>query len=164
MADLCRRFIIMEADYFRFNLKRRKILRAFTLVELIIVVIIIGILASVSIPQYNKVMERSRIVEASNMLGSLRGAQLRYKLETTNYATALTSIDVDMPDYDNDGTKNDGKFFTYNVVNIPAGAITTVATADRKSNGMYGEYKIEINESGKVSCAGTLDCAGFVSQ
>ena len=42
---------------------------AFTLVELIIVVIIIGVLASIAIPQFSKTMERSRIAEASAVLG-----------------------------------------------------------------------------------------------
>lgn len=140
--------------------------KAFTLIELIIVVIIIGILASIAIPQFNKTMERSRIAEASAVLGALRGAQLRYKLENTNYATDYTKLDIDTPNYDGSGNPN-GKFFTYNVANAAEGTTaTTIATAQRKSS-QYGQYILNINDQGKIYCADTVPtdaCAGFVSQ
>ena len=85
--------------------------KAFTLVELIIVVIIIGILASIAIPQFNKTMERSRIAEASAVLGAIRGAQLRYKLENpAGYALDYTKLDIDLPNYDSSLTSPNGKF------------------------------------------------------
>ncbi|MDD5130223.1 MAG: prepilin-type N-terminal cleavage/methylation domain-containing protein, partial [Candidatus Omnitrophica bacterium] len=43
--------------------------KGFTLVELIIVVIIVGILASIGLTQYNKVVEKSRAAEARMILG-----------------------------------------------------------------------------------------------
>ena len=135
----------------------------FTLVELIIVVIIIGILAAIAVPQYSKTMERSRIAEASAVLGALRGAQLRYKLENTNYATDYTRLDIDLPNYDSSAGSPNGKFFTYNVANAAEGiTATTIATAQRKSS-EYGQYILNINDQGRLYCAGS-DCAGFVSQ
>lgn len=141
--------------------------RAFTLVELIIVVIIIGILASIAIPQFNKTMERSRIAEASAVLGSLRGAQLRYKLENTDYATDTTKIDIDLPMYE--GVANSGKFFDYDLDGEQLGTpvtATAIAMATRKSTSQYGQYVIKITDQGKIYCADTATdaCAGFVSQ
>jgi len=46
--------------------------RGFTLVELLIVIIIVGILATVGFTQYTDVVERSRGAEAKNVLGQLR--------------------------------------------------------------------------------------------
>ena len=135
----------------------------FTLVELIIVVIIIGILASIAIPQFSKTMERSRIAEASAVLGALRGAQLRYKLENTDYTTSYLKLDIDLPNYDSSAGSPNGKFFTYNVANAAEGiTATTIATAQRKSS-EYGQYILNINDQGRLYCAGS-DCAGFVSQ
>ncbi len=140
--------------------------KAFTLVELIIVVIIIGILAAIAVPQYSKTMERSRIAEASAVLGALRGAQLRYRLENTAYAIDPLKLDIDLPNYE--GASGAGKFFTYGVpssVTLEGTTATTVATAKRKAS-QYGQYVLNINDQGKVYCADTTSdaCAGFVSQ
>src|SRR3569832_2324125 len=51
----------------------------FTLIELLAVVMIIGILASLAVPQYYKTIERDKASEAVNLLMALKGAQDRYK-------------------------------------------------------------------------------------
>lgn len=58
--------------------------RAFTLLELIIVMIIIGILAGLGIPQYNKVIERSRGAEARQALGAIRSTAAALYLDNNN--------------------------------------------------------------------------------
>ena len=50
--------------------------KGFTLVELIIVIIIVGILASLGLTQYSLVVEKSRLVEAKIRIGDMR--QLAY--------------------------------------------------------------------------------------
>jgi len=51
-------------------------IKGFTLVELIIVIIIVGILAAVGMSQYTKVVEKSRAAEARMVLGALRIAEI----------------------------------------------------------------------------------------
>ena len=51
--------------------------KAFTIIELLKVVII-GILASVAIPQYTKALKKAKTAEALINLGALRGAMDRY--------------------------------------------------------------------------------------
>jgi prepilin-type N-terminal cleavage/methylation domain-containing protein len=62
--------------------------RGFTLVELMIVVIVIGILAAVAIPMYQVVPERSRGTEAVSALGLVREAMRAYYAEHGTYENA----------------------------------------------------------------------------
>lgn len=66
----------------------------FTLIELLVVVLIIGILAALAIPQYFKVVERSRVSEASSFISSMKASQERYMARYGAYATANTNISL----------------------------------------------------------------------
>lgn len=70
--------------------------KGFTLVELIIVIIIVGILASVGISQYTKVIEKGRAAEARMVLGQLRGAEVAEMNENGSYV-AVGSLSVGAP-------------------------------------------------------------------
>ena len=52
--------------------------KAFTLLELIIVLIIIGVLATLGFTQYSKVVESTRLAEAKTMIGSMRQLATEY--------------------------------------------------------------------------------------
>jgi MSHA pilin protein MshA len=54
------------------NIRRNK--KGFTLIELIIIIVILGILAAIAIPKYLDIKEDARKAVASGALGSLAGA------------------------------------------------------------------------------------------
>lgn len=58
---------------------------AFTLLELVIVIIILGILATLGARQYNITIEKSRYAEAKKILGQIRKAQKSYYLQWGGY-------------------------------------------------------------------------------
>jgi prepilin-type N-terminal cleavage/methylation domain-containing protein len=63
-------------------------IKAFTLVELIIVIIIVGILASLGLTQYSLLVENSRTVESRTLLSTLRSDIIGYNLENGTYPSS----------------------------------------------------------------------------
>ena len=121
--------------------------RGFTLLELLMVVIIIAILASIALPQYFRAAERSRASEALQILGTIRGAELRYKsLNPTNvFTTVLSDLDVSVP---GDGTMPASPLWTYTVSGAGAGSN---AVATRNAGPNVGTT-IELDLDGGASC------------
>src|SRR3954462_2478491 len=88
--------------------------KGFTLVELAVVIIIIGILAAFAVPRFLDSVERSKAGEALNFLSAVRSAQERYQIRQGTYADDLTKLDIQMPEpkYFSVGTPGPGSTST----------------------------------------------------
>ena len=69
----------------------------FTLVELLVVVLIIGILAAVALPQYQKAVEKSKAAQAFALIRTVAAAQEAHHLENGTYAETFEELAVDIP-------------------------------------------------------------------
>lgn len=58
----------------------------FTLIELMVVVAIIGILASIAIPLYQRFTLKAKTAEAANNIGAIRTLQTTFETTNDNYA------------------------------------------------------------------------------
>lgn len=82
--------------------------KGFTLIEMMVVVLIIGILSSVALPQYNKAVKKSRYAEVLlNAKAMMTGIQT-YMLTSRACPTQLADLDVKVD------TSN-SKYFSYAV-------------------------------------------------
>lgn len=119
--------------------------KGFTIIELMIVVIIIGILATFAVPQYLSAIERGKQGKARHALGLIAEAEKMYRAEYDSYITVT------------DGTFNNVFSSYIELAEIDAdtdwdyavtGATTTfTATATRKA-GKNATKTITLTENG----------------
>ena len=66
----------------------------FTLIELVIVIVILGILAAVAIPKYEDMREQARVATLKGQLGSIRSAiAIQYARNALNGSATFPTLD-----------------------------------------------------------------------
>ena len=132
-----------------FKHRRFLSLTGFTLIELMIVVLIVGILAAVALPLYSKAVERGRISEAVNMLGTMREAQMRYISDYGTYTNNAALLDIGI-------TSTIGRYFSFSALSSadPFDSIDddiAYATRNPSQAGVFqANYVINISENGTL--------------
>ena len=121
--------------------------KGFTLIELLVVVLIIGILSAVALPQYTTAVEKARSTEAVTLMGNMRHALERYRLQSTEWPTANSFADLDIEFPDN---KTDAGIQTKNFsITFNTSGNGVVITAARVGSQGYNLY-MAVNSKGEA--------------
>jgi type IV pilus assembly protein PilA len=148
----------------------------FTLVELMIVVAIIGILAAVAIPNYQKYQARARQSEAKIALAGIYTVEKGYVVEHSSYSTCLDQIGYKP---DGDATR---RYYThgfkgaapasgcgpdaaqpcseFNWANMPGGSACPATGADHE----FWQAKAKTNATTALTAVNTAQPASIINQ
>lgn len=125
---------------------------AFSLVELAVVVIIIGVLAAFGVPRFRDAVERSKASEAFSFLASVRSAQERYQARQGIYSNALGKLDISVspPKFfkEEDGSTDIGPSTAFTLSGIKAAATWKIVVTRQASTTSYGAYTVVFTDLG----------------
>jgi type IV pilus assembly protein PilE len=113
--------------------------KGFTLLELIVVIIIIGILATLGFSQYSRMIERSRGAEGRSVLGAIRSQAAALWLEKSSGSPLTMPVGT---------VTNDAVGIGAN-----AGQIAIACNAAAPSTGYYFSYAVVGSATGFVGTA-----------
>jgi len=122
----------------------------FTLTELLIVVIIIAVIATLSLPMLLKTIEKAKVGEAISNLNLIRTGQKIYFLEKGWFTDTMGDLNIENP---NDQAS---RYFDYTILPLADPSDNFTANAERGGSGAqpvpggYG-YNYRIRKDGKIT-------------
>ena len=113
-------------------MKNKKLNKGFSLLELLVVILIIGVIAAIALPQYQKAVWKSRAANLYTQIVPIGSAIQRYYMVHNTWVTDFNDIDIDIPIESTTGTKcvmdfggyslKEGEGFALKIQGPPTGA------------------------------------------
>jgi type IV pilus assembly protein PilE len=137
--------------------------RGFTLIELMIAVVVVGILASLAYPSFMGAIRKSRRSEAFTALSAIQQAQERWRGNNSSYAGSLTATPpagLGLP------STTPGAHYAMSIANSGATTYEAIATANSGQSGDGNCAKLGVKMEGgnlkyrSAASSGSLDFSG----
>jgi prepilin-type N-terminal cleavage/methylation domain-containing protein len=120
----------------------------FTLIEITLVIVVLGILASLAIPRYLIVVERGRAAEAHKALGVIRDMELVYFVENNIYTDSIAELGLNYP-----AGCDPNFYFMYEIAGVPGTFMVTATRCEaggKAPQGPAGGYTVTIDPEGNL--------------
>lgn len=121
-------------------------LKAFSLNELLVVMVIVGILAAIAIPQFSDYAAAAYKTEAEGMLRAIKDRQMDYHIRNFEYTSDLKKIRFEQPKKEPEGTS----VYTYEIIESDKTSFIASAKADKDYDGDGIFEVITINQEGVI--------------
>ena len=140
--------------------------RGFTLVELLVVVLIIGILSSVALPQYQKAVKKARGVQIMTATSSLAKAMNMAYLEDGRYSREFGSyggqfwpyndeFDIEVPILEVSGEKH-----LWQLWGLVSNSSVATVTASKDDSDLSLTYHLSDGKISSITCSGS-ECSSY---
>lgn len=124
----------------------------FTLIELLTVVVILGILTSIALPQYRKSIQRAEAANALINLKTIFDSAKRYKSANSRWPTSVSQLDVDLYNISADGNMGEFQYTFGTGDGGTASACRLIGTDPDSAYCLYAYYR-KYNVRDVYTCA-----------
>lgn len=134
----------------------RRRARGFTIVELVIAILVVGVLMAVALPNFLDSIRKGRRSEAMTALSAVQQAQERYRSNNASYASTLTTLGVA-------GSTRPGGHYTLTLTGATASGYTVTADGSAGSqarDSSCAKLSVQVDR-GQISYASCSDCSTF---
>lgn len=121
-------------------------LKAFSLNELLVVMVIVGILAAIAIPQFSDYTGKAYKIEAEGMLKAIKNRQDEYRMRNFEFSSELKKIGFEEPKKEPEGTS----VYSYEIIEADKTSFIASAKADHDYDGDGVFQVLTINQDGKI--------------
>ena len=118
----------LQVNLLQYILIRDKTAQGFTLLELLVVIVIIGILSAIALPSFLNQANKAKESEAKTYVSSFNKAQTLYRLENPGFATTLNQLSITIPPSTD--------FYNYTIGG--SGTITNLTASAKDPNSLRG--------------------------
>lgn len=119
--------------------------KGFTLIELMVTVVIVGILSSIALPSYRQYILKANRSEAISETQSILTSQERYFLDNATYTSKLSDLGFDSDTYVRDDYE-----YTAGLCSSPADIVLCVEINAKGINGQVDDGSIMMDTVGRA--------------